>query len=114
MHQSYRLYAASRQRATDRELELPGRSLKHLTASPCQLQGCSRAATAQSCIGRACQCLLLSEPAPGCRFNARLKDIQLNNDGSVKCYRLADGSTVEGDLYVSAMPGEALTWSIEQ
>eukprot|EP00891_Asterochloris_glomerata_P008447 jgi/Astpho2/8447/Aster-07632 len=38
------------------------------------------------------------------RFNARLKDIQLNNDGSVKCYRLADGSTVEGDLYVSAMP----------
>lgn len=37
MHQGYRLYAASRQRAIDRELELPGRSLKHLTASPCQL-----------------------------------------------------------------------------
>lgn len=38
------------------------------------------------------------------RMNARLKEIVLNEDESVKCYRLADGSTIEGDLYVSAMP----------
>jgi 15-cis-phytoene desaturase len=38
------------------------------------------------------------------KFNARLKEIELNPDGTVKAYRLTDGSTVEGDLYVSAMP----------
>lgn len=38
-------------------------------------------------------------------MNARLKEIELNDDDSVKCFRLADGSTIEGDLYVSAMPG---------
>ena len=40
-----------------------------------------------------------------CRMNARLKEIELNDDDSVKRFRLADGSTLEGDLYVSAMPG---------
>ena len=39
------------------------------------------------------------------RMNARLKEIELNDDDSVKCFRLVDGSTIEGDLYVSAMPG---------
>ncbi len=38
-------------------------------------------------------------------MNARLKEIELNPDDSVKCFGLADGSTIEGDLYVSAMPG---------
>ncbi len=38
-------------------------------------------------------------------MNARLKEIELNDDDSVKRFRLADGSTLEGDLYVSAMPG---------
>lgn len=38
------------------------------------------------------------------RMNARLKEIELNDDDSVKRFRLADGSTLEGDLYVSAMP----------
>ena len=75
----------------------------------------SGAATSlQSCIDRlSVWRWLSSEPVSDCRFNARLKDIQLNSDGSVKCYRLADGSTVEGDLYVSAMPGEPLIWSNE-
>ena len=41
-------------------------------------------------------------------MNARLKEIELNSDDTVKCYRLADGSTIEGDLYVSAMPGNSL------
>ena len=40
-----------------------------------------------------------------CRYNARLKEIELNSDDSVKCFKMADGTTVEGDLYVSAMPG---------
>ena len=40
-------------------------------------------------------------------MNARLKEIELNDDDSVKCFRLADGSTLEGDLYVSAMPGDS-------
>ncbi len=39
-------------------------------------------------------------------MNARLKEIELNDDDSVKRFRLADGSTLEGDLYVSAMPGK--------
>ena len=42
-----------------------------------------------------------------CRMNARLKEIELNDDDSVKCFRLADGNTLEGDLYVSAMPGDS-------
>lgn len=39
------------------------------------------------------------------RYNARLKEIELNDDDSVKCFKMADGTTIEGDLYVSAMPG---------
>lgn len=39
------------------------------------------------------------------KFNARIKDIVLNEDGSVKHYALTNGEIVEGDLYVSAMPG---------
>ncbi|DBB16928.1 TPA: securin [Trebouxia sp. C0006] len=38
------------------------------------------------------------------RMNAKLKEIELNDDDSVKRFRMADGSTLEGDLYVSAMP----------
>ena len=38
-------------------------------------------------------------------MNARIKDIVLNPDGSVKNYALTNGQTVEGDLYMSAMPG---------
>jgi 15-cis-phytoene desaturase len=39
------------------------------------------------------------------RLNARLKEVVLNEDNTVKHYLLTDGSTVEGDVYVSAMPG---------
>jgi phytoene dehydrogenase-like protein len=39
-------------------------------------------------------------------MNARVKDIVLNPDGSVKHYALTNGQTVEGDFYMSAMPGE--------
>ena len=58
----------------------------------------------------------VQESCVSCRMNARLKEIVLNEDESVKCYRLADGSTIEGDLYVSAMPGKdrsslRLRWS---
>lgn len=42
------------------------------------------------------------------KFNARIKDIVLNEDGSVKHYALTNGEIVEGDLYVSAMPGRCL------
>jgi 15-cis-phytoene desaturase len=38
------------------------------------------------------------------RLNARLQKIELNEDGTVKHYLLTDGSTVQGDIYVSAMP----------
>ncbi len=38
-------------------------------------------------------------------MNSRLKDIVLNDDGSIKHLALTNGTTVEGDLYVSAMPG---------
>ena len=44
------------------------------------------------------------------KFNARIKDIVLNEDGSVKHYALTNGEIVEGDLYVSAMPGRCLGW----
>ncbi|GAX84810.1 hypothetical protein CEUSTIGMA_g12231.t1 [Chlamydomonas eustigma] len=37
-------------------------------------------------------------------MNARVKDIVLNPDGSVKHYALTNGQTVEGDFYMSAMP----------
>lgn len=39
------------------------------------------------------------------QYNARLQEIQLGEDGNVTGFQLADGSTVTGDLYVSAMPG---------
>ncbi|KAK9804186.1 hypothetical protein WJX73_010396 [Symbiochloris irregularis] len=38
------------------------------------------------------------------RVNSRLQRIDLNSDGTVQSFRLADGSTVEGDIYISAMP----------
>jgi 15-cis-phytoene desaturase len=38
------------------------------------------------------------------QLNARLKEIVLNDDGTVKHFALADGREVTGDLYVSAMP----------
>lgn len=43
------------------------------------------------------------------RTSARLQEIVLNDDGSVKHYQMKDGSKIEGDLYVSAMPGKALS-----
>ena len=42
------------------------------------------------------------------RYNARLQKILLGSSGQVEGFQLADGSTVTGDLYVSAMPGEFL------
>ena len=42
------------------------------------------------------------------RVNARLQNILLHPEsGEVDGFRLTDGSTVRGDLYVSAMPGES-------
>eukprot|EP01018_Ginkgo_biloba_P026863 Gb_34033 [translate_table: standard] len=38
------------------------------------------------------------------RINSRLKKIELNKDSTVKHFVLADGSIIEGDVYVSAMP----------
>eukprot|EP00798_Chlamydomonas_sp_ICE-L_P012847 gene12847-16094_t len=37
-------------------------------------------------------------------MESRIKNIALNDDGSVKCYNLTNGKSVEGDLYISAMP----------
>lgn len=39
------------------------------------------------------------------KTNARVKEIELNDDGSVKAIALTNGEKVEGDLYVSAVPG---------
>ncbi len=39
------------------------------------------------------------------KMNARVKEIVLNEDGSVKHYELIGGEIVEGDLYMSAVPG---------
>jgi len=39
-------------------------------------------------------------------MNARIKDIVLNADGTVKHYALTNGQIVEGDVYMSAMPGK--------
>lgn len=38
------------------------------------------------------------------RVNSRLQRIDLNSDGTVQSFRLADGSAIQGDLYISAMP----------
>ena len=56
---------------------------------------------------RLCQPLVDHFTARGgeLRMNARLKTIELNDDGSVKCLELVGGEKVEADLYISAMPG---------
>ncbi|KAJ8553193.1 hypothetical protein K7X08_023871 [Anisodus acutangulus] len=38
------------------------------------------------------------------RLNSRIKKIELNEDGSVKCFILNNGSTIEGDAFVFATP----------
>ncbi|XP_060183385.1 15-cis-phytoene desaturase, chloroplastic/chromoplastic-like [Lycium barbarum] len=38
------------------------------------------------------------------RLNSRIKKIELNEDGSVKCFILNDGSTIVGDAFVFATP----------
>ncbi|WIA30158.1 hypothetical protein OEZ86_000250 [Tetradesmus obliquus] len=55
---------------------------------------------------RLCQPLVDYFTAKGgqIRMNARLKEIKLNADGSVKELAMVNGETIEGDLYVSAMP----------
>ncbi len=40
------------------------------------------------------------------RYNSRLQKFVLGSNGQVEGFQLSDGSTVTGDLYVSAMPGE--------
>ena len=42
------------------------------------------------------------------RTNARLQEIVTDDDGRVQHFKMQDGSTIEGDLYVSAMPGLSL------
>ncbi|GLC43868.1 securin [Pleodorina starrii] len=42
------------------------------------------------------------------KMNARVRDIVLNEDGSVKHFQLTNGEVVEGDLYMSAMPVDIL------
>ncbi|KAK9814429.1 hypothetical protein WJX72_005795 [[Myrmecia] bisecta] len=42
------------------------------------------------------------------KLKARLKEIVLNDDGTVRNYKLTSGETVEGDLYLSAMPVDIL------
>ena len=39
------------------------------------------------------------------RTKARLQKVLLGSGGAVEGFQLADGSTVTGDLYISAMPG---------
>lgn len=39
------------------------------------------------------------------RLNSRLQKFVLNEDGTVKHFQLQDGTIVEGDVYVSSMPG---------
>lgn len=36
--------------------------------------------------------------------NARVQNIELNEDNSVKCLKMMDGSEIEGDVYISAVP----------
>lgn len=42
------------------------------------------------------------------RMNSRLQQFVLNEDGTVKHFLLTNGEIVEGDVYVSAMPGTFL------
>ena len=39
------------------------------------------------------------------QLNSRLQEIELAEDGAVTAFRLSDGRRVEGDLYISSMPG---------
>lgn len=39
------------------------------------------------------------------RLNSRIKNIELNEDKSVKYFILNDGSTIKGDAFVFATPG---------
>lgn len=48
------------------------------------------------------------------QINSRLQKIELNNDGTVKHFLLANGSIVEGDVYVSAMPVDILKLVLPQ
>lgn len=48
------------------------------------------------------------------QINSRLQKIELNNDGTVKHFLLANGSIVEGDIYVSAMPVDILKLVLPQ
>lgn len=38
------------------------------------------------------------------RLKSGIKSIELNEDGSVKCFNLLNGENITGDLYISAMP----------
>ena len=64
--------------------------------------------TSSSGDGTASSCTSSSESdgtSPGVVFNARLKEIQLDGaTGQVTGFKLVDGRTVTGDVYVSAMP----------
>ena len=40
------------------------------------------------------------------QLNSRLQEIELAEDGNVAAFRLTDGRRVEGDLYISSMPGQ--------
>ena len=40
------------------------------------------------------------------QLNSRLQEIELADDGAVSAFRLTDGRRVEGDLYISSMPGQ--------
>ncbi len=41
------------------------------------------------------------------KMDARVRQIVLNEDGTVKHFQLTNGEIVEGDLYMSAVPGGA-------
>jgi 15-cis-phytoene desaturase len=38
------------------------------------------------------------------RLNQRIKEIVLNDDNTVKCFKMVNGDTIETDLYVSSAP----------
>ena len=46
------------------------------------------------------------------KLNARVKGIELCDDGSVRCLQLSNGESIEGDLYVSAVPGTYFAGSL--
>ena len=62
----------------------------------------------RACLVRLCQPIVdyfTSRSGGELRMNARLQSIALAAGGAVDGFRLTDGTTVRGDLYVSAMPG---------